>query len=170
MFSRGFAQNTGMSENCTSAVFQVLGEELSLGFNEDEEEIGLGLAEVDLENIPSYSQEAAMEILHQGNSEEMTDAECDAFLEDAFVLPEVPDEEEDNMFDIVDVACDAPHKSEEFIDDAIDSIANPKNKKSAKTHERCQRQHANHCKDDLSRKIDSQTTLVNCFSNLAVTG
>ena len=76
-----------------------------------------------------------MEILHQNNGEEMMDAEHDAFLEDAFVLPDVPDEEEDNMFEIVDVVCDTPHKSEEFSDDAMDFIANPKNKKSAKIHE-----------------------------------
>ena len=36
------------------------------------------------------------------------------------------------MCDIVDVACDAPNKSEEYSDVAMDCVANPRNKKSAK--------------------------------------
>ena len=49
----------------------------------------------------------------------------------------------------------------------MDFIANPKNKKSAKIRERCQKQHAHCCKDDLTRKVDDQTALGNYFSNLA---
>ena len=54
MSSRGFAQNVKMSENCTSVAFQALGEEPCLGLNKEEEH-GLGLADVDLDNIPNCS-------------------------------------------------------------------------------------------------------------------
>ena len=46
--------------------------------------------------------------------------------------------EEDNIVELADIACDAPRKSKEHSDKALNFISNPKNKKSAKTHKRYQ--------------------------------
>ena len=61
-----------------------------------------------------------MELLHQDNGQEMTDTEHDTFLDETFVLTDDTDEEEDNMFEAIDMTCDPPRKSEEFSDEAMD--------------------------------------------------
>ena len=104
-------------------------------------------------------------MLHQDEERDVSDSEHERFLEDTFVLPDDDDSdtEEDNMLELIDAACDDPRKSEEFSDDAMNFIANPKNSKSAKIYDRYQKQHVKHCKDDNARNEASQTTLANYF-------
>ena len=83
-----------MSDASTSAALKALGKDPSLCLSEDGDCFGLSLGDLDLENIPSCSQEVAMEILHQDNDEETIDAECDKFLEETFVLLDDPNDEE----------------------------------------------------------------------------
>jgi len=157
-----------MSDLGVSAAFRDLGADPYGGW---EEEPNMDY-EIDLDNILSSSQEAAMEILHENNNNKMTDEEYEQFLEDTFVLPVEQEEDEDdsNIFELIDVACDAPRKSEEFSDAAMDFIANPKNEKSAKVYNRYQNDYVKYCKQDTSRNETSQTTLVNYFSMIASTG
>ena len=70
-----------------------------------------------------------MELLHQENGQEMTGAEHVAFLEDIFVLSDDPDEEEDNIFEIVGMVKDPPRKSEEFSNEAMVSSPIPRTRK-----------------------------------------
>ena len=157
-----------MSDLGVSAAFRDLGADPYGGW---EEEPNMDY-EIDLDNILSSSQEVAMEILHENNNNKMTDEEYEQFLEDTFVLPIEQEEDEDdsNIFELIDVACDAPRKSEEFSDVAMDFIANPKNEKSAKIYNRYQNDYVKYCKQDTSRNETSQTTLVNYFSMIASTG
>ena len=122
-----------MSEASTFTAFKALWNEPCPLLSQDADDLNPSLGDIDLDNIPSCSQEAAMEILHQEHDGEMTDEECDKFLSDTFVLPDDPDDEEENMFEVVDVACDAPHESKDFTDEAMNFIANPKNSRSKKT-------------------------------------
>ena len=121
------------------------------------EEEGEDNFDVDLDNIPDSSQEVAVELLagDQGevqgevqgqdlgeevkvnvlaelNGEEVTDAEHDNFLEETFMLSDENGVNDDNMFEIMDVGCDRPHKSEDLTDEAMSFIANPKNEKALK--------------------------------------
>ena len=106
---------------------------------EDEGDCGLDL-NADLKNMPNSSQDSGhskchvewkkqkVNVLHELDGEEVTDTECDNFLEETFVLPPESGEVEDNIFEIIDVACDRPHKSEELSDEVMSFITNTKKK------------------------------------------
>ena len=72
-------------------------------------------------------------------------------------------------YEMMDVAHDRPYKNEELSDEAMSFIANPKNKKSAKTHSRYQSQHVKQCNEESNRKLESETTLLNYFAHLVIT-
>ena len=55
-----------------------------------------------------------------------------------FILPTDSATEDGLTYEMMDVAHDRPYKNEELSDEAMSFIANPKNKKSAKTHSRYQ--------------------------------
>ena len=120
-------------------------------YDEWEEESGLDF-DVKLNTMPCSSQEMACAIshededknvnmLHELDSAEATDVECDDLLEDIFVLPAESGEADDLIIETMDVACNRWHTSEELSNEAISFIANPKNKKSAKIHSRHKNQH-----------------------------
>ena len=133
------------------------------------------LAEVQAEvlcEVPGQDrgEEVKVNVLAELNGEEVTDTEHDIFLEETFALSDENGVNEDNAFEIMDVGCDRPHKSEDLTDESMSFIANPKNEKSAKTHRRYQNQHVKHCKEDAIREIPSETALVAYFSTLACEG
>ena len=132
-----------MSDYGASAVFEEVGSD---PYGNWEEDAGFDF-ELNLNNVPSSSQEFANDILneneqtevnviHELNGAEVTDAEYDDFLEDTFVLPVESAELDDDICEIMDVACDRPHKSEELSDEAMGFITSPK--KSTKSRSRCQ--------------------------------
>ena len=61
------------------------------------------------------------------------------FLERIFLLPDDNSYAEDSILGLIDIACNMPHKSEEFSNKAINYITNLKNNKSIKIHERYQK-------------------------------
>ena len=134
------------------------------------EEEDVKLDDVDLSNMPMSSQEAAEALLKEDISDNnISDTEHASFLEDVFAVPELI-KEEDNIVELIDIACDVPRKSEEHSNEALNFISNPKNKKSAKTCKQCQTQCIKHCCDDNARIPDSKVNLVNYFSHIASSG
>ena len=104
--------------------------------------------------------------MHELDGVEVIDTDYEELLEDTFVFPAESGDADDLIFEIMDVACCRPHKSEELSDEAMCFIANPKNKKSTESHSRCQNQHEKSYKGEENRKLDLETTLVNHFTNL----
>ena len=67
----------------------------------------------------------------------------------------------------MDAVRDGPRASEEIRDEVMSFIDEPKNKKSAKMCSRCQNQNEKNCKEEENRKLDSEITLVDCFSKFS---
>ena len=56
------------------------------------------------------------------------------------------EEEAENLMlvELADTACEVSWKKEEFFNENLELISNPKNAKSRKSQEKCQREHISH--------------------------
>ena len=89
---------------------------------------------IDIDNLPSCSQEMLEEIL--GNAQEEEDEQFVNMLADTFGYNDI----EDNMLEhMIDISCDVSARAEDYTNDTLNFIANPKNEKSCKLHERYQK-------------------------------
>ena len=113
--------------------------------------------DVDLDNVPTCSQEALEEILGGGEKVQglgeaggfaMEEEQFMHVIADAFGCNDA----DDMLEHLIDVACDSPMRAEECTNDALNFMSNPKNEKSRKLHERCQKQHTTHCDKDPLQK------------------
>jgi len=95
-------------------------------------------ADIDLNNVPTCSQEALQEILGKEEPEPV-----EGPLEEvdfATKLNELVTWEDDEMLEhFIDVACDYPMKKEALTDETLNFISNPKHEKSRKLYERYQK-------------------------------
>ena len=91
---------------------------------------------IDPDNIPTYSQEALDKIL--SNIEKVQDKQFMNMLVDTFGYNDI----DDNMLEhIIDVAYDVPTRAEDYTNNTLNFIFNPKNKKSSKLYKRYQKQY-----------------------------
>ena len=111
-----------------------------------EEDNGLDL-NVDICSVPISSQEALMEIFSENGLEENESIDVSDALETLLGGENTAENENHMLVELIDVACDAPRKSEEFSDEALVFIANPKNFRSRKLCEKYQREHINYCEE-----------------------
>ena len=130
--------------------------------------------DIDLDNVPACSQEALEEILGGGQKVQglgeaggfaMEEEQFIQMIADAFGYNDV---EDDVLEHLIDVACDSPMRAEEYTNDTLNFISNPKNDKSRKLYERHQKQYTTYCDTDPRRKPESEVCICNYFSMLAI--
>ena len=100
-----------------------------------EEDNGLDL-NVDICSAPTSSQVVLMEIFSENGLEENESIDVSDTLKTLLGGENTTENENHMLIELIDVACDTPRKSEEFSDEALAFIANPKNLYSRKLYKK----------------------------------